>query len=171
MSCERVFIGLGSNLGNRVAYLKEALHRITELFQTKVVRFSSVYETAPIGYLNQQNFLNLVAEISTSLPPEPFLEKIQGIENDLGRVRTVRWGPRTIDIDILYWGDQVISTDALRVPHPETENRRFVLVPLNEIAAEFAAPPKFFKISELLRTVSQEQLVRLHLPKENCEPN
>ncbi len=163
---ERVFLGLGSNVGNRLFYLKEALRKITYLPGTKITTSSSIYETTPVGPVNQSDYLNLVAEVFTSSSPERFLKSIQKIEEDLGRERRVRWGPRTIDIDILYWGKRVISKKTLRIPHPEIERRRFVLEPLNEIASDFKAPPEFLTICELLENCRDEDAVELHLPKD-----
>ena len=171
MTYDQIFIGLGSNIGNRLIYLTDALSRIANLTETKIVNYSSVYETAPVGYLKQGDFLNLIAEITTNYSPELFLHNIQKIERDLGRVRNIYWGPRTIDIDILYWGKELIMTRTLQIPHPEVVNRRFVLVPLNEIAADFKTPPQFQRVDQLLENVLDESWVELYLPKEEYEIN
>jgi 2-amino-4-hydroxy-6-hydroxymethyldihydropteridine diphosphokinase len=167
MKYENVFVGLGSNLGDRQNFLIAALKRIANLSEIDIVAFSSIYESEPIGYLNQGHFLNIVAQLSTNIEPQTLLREAQRIENDLGRVRAVRWGPRTIDIDILYWGRQMVSTPDLRIPHPQAERRRFVLAPLNEIAPQFEAPPHFNKVSQLLAEVSDSTRVEIFLPKEN----
>ncbi|MFQ5638342.1 MAG: 2-amino-4-hydroxy-6-hydroxymethyldihydropteridine diphosphokinase [bacterium] len=171
MSSERIFIGLGSNLNNRLFYLQQALQKIIASPHVNLVTFSSVYETEPVGCINQDCFLNMVAEIHTLLLPDSFLMHIQKIESELGRVRNLRWGPRTIDIDILYWGERIIKNDDLCIPHPEVEKRRFVLKPLYEIAPEFKAPPKFLRIGQLICRLSNEQKVSIHLPKESCVLN
>lgn len=167
MKYENVFLGLGSNLGDRQHYLIEALQRIANLIETEIVAVSSIYESEPIGYLNQGKFLNIVVQLSTNLEPKILLRETQKIENELGRVRAVRWGPRTIDIDILYWGRQMVSASDLNIPHPEVARRRFVLAPLNEIAPQFEAPPHFSKVSQLLAEVSDSGRVEIFLPKEN----
>lgn len=166
---KQVFLGLGSNIGNRLEYLKEALRRISLLPNTKIEKHSSVYETAPVGYLEQDDFLNMVVEISTNLNPVSFFKKIQAIEKDLGRVRKVEKGPRVIDIDILYWGSEILSMNTLQIPHPEVEHRRFVLVPLNEIAPEFKTPHQLQEIGALLKNVQNNSGVELFLAKENFE--
>jgi 2-amino-4-hydroxy-6-hydroxymethyldihydropteridine diphosphokinase len=165
MFFDRVFVGLGSNCGDRLDNLTKALKAIALVPETKILNYSSVYETAPVGYVNQRNFLNMVAEIATIQRPQEFLSQLQKIEHELKRIRKTRWGPRTIDLDILYWGDQQIETAELTIPHPQAAKRRFVLVPLNEIAADFAPPPHFEKIFKLLETVADESWVDVFLPK------
>ena len=168
---KRVFIGLGSNLGDRLYNLKRALSKVSCLPDLKVEKYSSVYEAQAVGYVPQDNFLNMAVEISTNLNPESFFLQIQKIEKDLGRIRNVRWGPRIIDIDILYWETKVLKTDNLQIPHSEVENRRFVLVPLEEIAPKFKSPPKFQEISVLLENVQDQSWIKLFLPKEKFEFN
>jgi 2-amino-4-hydroxy-6-hydroxymethyldihydropteridine diphosphokinase len=166
-----IFLGLGSNLGDRLNYLKEALKRISLLPNTSLENLSSVYETAPVGYLEQDNFLNMAAEISTELNASSFFKEIQGIEKDLGRIRKIKMGPRVIDIDILYWGSEILNTSALQIPHPEIENRRFVLVPLNEIAPKFKTPHRLQEIGVLLKSVQDDSWVKLFLGKDNFAIN
>ncbi len=160
MTVERVFLGLGSNLGDRQGWLRAALQRIAGLPDTRLVRVSSIYESTPVGLAAQGRFLNLVAEVHTSLTPEGLLTQLQAIESALGRVRETRWGPRTVDIDILYWGTRVIETTRLRVPHPEAARRRFVLQPLSEIAPGWRVPPSFRPVEALLREVGADQVVK-----------
>lgn len=166
MSENEIFLSLGANVGDRVANLTNALNRIAELRGTEVIDYSSVYESAPIGYLEQDNFLNMVVQISTKFTPELLLKNIHKIESDLGRIRRVRWGPRTIDIDILYWGATVMKTDTLAIPHPQIESRKFVLMPLSEIAANFKAPPHFHEIGKILDKNFDESFVEMVLPRE-----
>lgn len=136
----RVFLSLGSNLGGRQATLEEALIRLEASDHARVIRRSSLYETAPVGVTDQPWFVNQVAEIETDLAPDDLLDLTQSIERDLGRTREVRWGPRTIDIDILLYADQTLQTARLTVPHPEMMRRRFVLEPLAEIAPDLSLP-------------------------------
>ncbi|HEY8532139.1 MAG TPA: 2-amino-4-hydroxy-6-hydroxymethyldihydropteridine diphosphokinase [Limnochorda sp.] len=129
----RAFLGLGSNVGDRRGLLREALGRIDALPATRVLRTSSLYETEPWGGVPQPRYLNLVAEIETGLAPEELLEHVLAIEADLGRVRTVRWGPRTIDVDLLWMEGEERATERLTLPHPRLVERAFVLVPLAEL--------------------------------------
>src|SRR3989338_11379681 len=124
------YIALGSNLNNPKKQLKLALHLISEISNTRITTKSSVHETKPLGPQNQPNFMNQVIAVETQLSAHALLYALQAIENAMGRVRTVRWGPRIIDCDILSFGDEIINTDDLIVPHPEMYNRDFVLVPL-----------------------------------------
>ncbi len=163
---KNIFLGLGSNVGDRLVNLESAIEKLNELPGTTVLACSSVYESAPLGYLAQNDFLNMVARVSTKFSPERFFKDTLKIEHDLGRTRKIRWGPRTIDIDILYWGDSVISTDSLKIPHPEAENRRFVLLPLSEIAPDFLMPPNYCRVSEVLENIADENNIELYRAKE-----
>jgi 2-amino-4-hydroxy-6-hydroxymethyldihydropteridine diphosphokinase len=138
------YIGLGSNLGDRRAMIAGALGRL------RPRRVSSVIETDPVGKTDQPRFLNAVAELSTDLPPAALLEQLLGIERDLGRVRTERWGPRSIDLDLLLHGGEQVSTPSLTVPHPELHRRRFVLEGLAELAPALVVPGLGRTVQELL---------------------
>ena len=129
----RAFVGLGSNLGEREAMIRLALDDLARLPQTTLVRASSLYDTEPTGDVDQPNFLNAVAQLDTELTARQLLWNLLLIEKRLGRVRTQKWGPRTIDLDLLLYGSQVIEESDLRVPHPELTRRSFVLVPLVEL--------------------------------------
>jgi 2-amino-4-hydroxy-6-hydroxymethyldihydropteridine diphosphokinase len=129
----KAFIGLGSNLGEREVMIREALEALAALPQTELLRASSLYDTEPVGDVDQPNFLNAVAQLDTDLPPRQLLWNLLLIEKRLGRERTRPWGPRTIDLDLLLYGDEVIEEADLRVPHPEMIRRAFVLVPLVEL--------------------------------------
>jgi 2-amino-4-hydroxy-6-hydroxymethyldihydropteridine diphosphokinase len=133
------FIGLGSNLGDREGNLRAALARLTELGE---VRASSFRETDPVGVTDQPKFLNAAAELSTDLPARDLLDALLAIERDLGRdrAREERWGPRTLDLDLLLYGDDVIDEPGLTVPHPRLAERRFVLEPLHELAPGLLLP-------------------------------
>ena len=129
----KAFVALGSNLGEREAMIREALEALAALPQTELLRASSLYDTEPVGDVDQPNFLNAVAQLDTDLPPRQLLWNLLLIEKRLGRERTRPWGPRTIDLDLLLYGDEVIEEDDLRVHHPEMIRRAFVLVPLVEL--------------------------------------
>jgi 2-amino-4-hydroxy-6-hydroxymethyldihydropteridine diphosphokinase len=133
---ERVFLGLGSNLGEREENVREALNQIAALPGTRVVRTSALIETEPWGVENQPPFINAVTEIRTSLEPSELLEATKGIEAKMGREKTYRWGPRLVDIDVLVYGQRRVHTPRLNVPHPQLLERPFVVEPLAEIAPE-----------------------------------
>lgn len=134
------FIGLGSNLGDRKEMLQAALQRLDDLPEVCVTRRSSLYETAPVGVTDQPDFLNTVAEVNTTLSALALLQALLDIENRLGRVRTLRWGPRVIDLDLLVYGGEQIALPELTVPHPRLSERAFVVVPLAEIVPELILP-------------------------------
>ncbi len=143
-----VYLLLGSNLGNR----KEIIDKAVELLRQKVgviILQSKDYETAPWGVTDQPDFLNLVVSIETRLKPFEILEKTQSIENQLGRVRKEKWGARLIDIDILFYGNEIIDEPNLKIPHPLLQERDFALSPLAEIAPDFVHPVLGETISEL----------------------
>ncbi|MCL2336844.1 MAG: 2-amino-4-hydroxy-6-hydroxymethyldihydropteridine diphosphokinase [Firmicutes bacterium] len=129
----RCYIGLGSNQGDSKAIIEEALAQLNEAAGIEVLRVAPLYRTAPQGYLEQDDFINTVAEIDTSLGPEALLACLQRIENRLGRVRTVHWGPRTLDLDLLLYGDETVSLPNLQAPHPRMGQRAFVMVPLADL--------------------------------------
>ncbi|MDX6487867.1 MAG: 2-amino-4-hydroxy-6-hydroxymethyldihydropteridine diphosphokinase [Gaiellaceae bacterium] len=138
----RAFVGLGSNLGDREATILRALARLQEEPGLSVVRVSALRETEPVGYLEQPRFLNGVAELSTELSARELLSRLLAIERDLGRTRDdgPPLGPRTIDLDLLLHGDEVIAQAGLQVPHPRMHERRFVLEPLAEVAPGLVVP-------------------------------
>ncbi|HTK32840.1 MAG TPA: 2-amino-4-hydroxy-6-hydroxymethyldihydropteridine diphosphokinase [Candidatus Saccharimonadaceae bacterium] len=149
----RAFIGLGSNLGEREAMIRLALDDLARLPQTSLVRASSLYDTEPVGDVEQPNFLNAVAQIDTELTARQLLWNLLLIEKRLGRVRTRPWGPRTIDLDLLLYGAQVIEETDLRVPHPELATRSFVLVPLVELDPLLVHPATGETLLDLLSRV------------------
>jgi 2-amino-4-hydroxy-6-hydroxymethyldihydropteridine diphosphokinase len=127
------YIGIGSNLGERRRYIDKAIESLKASKDIKVARVSSVYETDPISDLPQGKFLNGVLEIETSLEPRQLLKELIRIEKSLGRTRTLKNGPRTIDLDILYYGDEAVSEPGLIIPHPRMHEREFVLKGLREL--------------------------------------
>jgi 2-amino-4-hydroxy-6-hydroxymethyldihydropteridine diphosphokinase len=138
-SHERVFIGLGTNLGDDLdRNLREAVQAIGALPETQVVRVSSFLSTEPWGVADQPRFLNAVAEIRTRLEPLLLLQALKKLESELGRVPTYRWGPRAIDFDIILYGSRRVDLPGLKIPHPHYRERDFVMQPLSEIAPEVA---------------------------------
>jgi 2-amino-4-hydroxy-6-hydroxymethyldihydropteridine diphosphokinase len=137
---ERVFLGLGSNLGDRVDTIRKVQEMVSSIPGVTLVSSSSLYETEPVGISDQPMFVNAVLEIETDLSPKELFLKLKDIEAKMGRRKTVRWGPRIIDIDILLFGDRIIEERDLTIPHPEMAKRGFVLVPLCEIAPEMKHP-------------------------------
>lgn len=147
MRKHRVYLGLGSNLGDREFNLLQAIERLRLLGD--VVKVSRPYETDPVGYLDQPKFLNVALLLETDLDPWTLLGQLKAAEADLGRVETIRFGPRTIDLDILIFDDLVISDPALTIPHPRLKERAFVLVPLSEIAPDLVVPGIGLTVREL----------------------
>lgn len=136
-----VYIGLGSNIGNRKKNISRAIKLISELPACKIAKKSSLYLTSPVGP-RQSNFINSVIEVKSSHEPKRFLNELKNIEKKLGRKRNSKWGPRKIDLDILFYGSNVSNEKGLKIPHPEIHKRLFVLEPLNQIAASFVHPGK-----------------------------
>lgn len=148
------YLGLGANLGDRQANIQTALQKLSELPTITLMCVSSVYETAPVGVTDQPDFLNLVAAARTNLGPVALLDALLHIENQMGRVRTERWGPRVIDIDLLLYGSEQIVFPGLTVPHPRLRERAFVVVPLAEVAPELALPGDGVKAADLAELFS-----------------
>ncbi len=153
----KAFVGLGSNLGERESMIRLALDDLSRLSSTRLVRASSLYDTEPVGDVDQPNFLNAVAQLDTELTPRQLLWNLLLIERRLGRVRTRHWGPRVIDLDLLLYGSEVVDEPDLKVPHPELIRRSFVLVPLVELDPLIVHP------------VTGETLVA-HLSRLNARP-
>lgn len=136
------YVGIGSNLEEPLRQCRLALDNLAAINDTRLLRTSAYYRTEPIGFSAQDHFINAVAEIRTALPPRKLLETLKAIEERMGRRESIRWGPRIIDLDILLYGQNVIQDDDFLIPHPELHKRRFVLVPLCEIAS-FVIHPAF----------------------------
>jgi 2-amino-4-hydroxy-6-hydroxymethyldihydropteridine diphosphokinase len=154
-----VYLSLGSNVGDREAHLREALAQLPP--SIRILRVSPVYETEPVDYTDQGWFLNLVVEAETNLSPTQLLWRIACIERSLGRIRTVPKGPRTIDIDILLYGDVVVQKVRLQIPHPRMAARRFVLAPLADLAPDLRHPVAHQTVTEMLEA-APAQALRLH---------
>jgi len=148
------YIALGANLGDRAATLNTAIERLGALGTVEAV--SPFLDTEPVGYTQQPRFLNAVARLRTSLPPRDLLRALLGIEQALGRVRAVRWGPRTLDLDLLLYDDVVIDEPGLVVPHPRLHERRFVLEPLAALAPALAHPVLGRSIGQLLVDIGHD---------------
>lgn len=155
----RAFLGLGSNRGDRLAMLRQAAARLRALPGVRILRASSVYETAPLGLTDQPWFLNQVLEVETTLDPHHLLAAVQEVEVSLGRRREVRWGPRTIDIDILLYADVTLRSPRLVLPHPALAHRRFVLMPLAELDPLLRLPDGRC-VHDLLEALGDAQVVR-----------
>ena len=153
------YLGIGSNLGDPVENCRNALREISSLKNTQVLRRSSLYRTEPVGDTPQDWFVNGVVEVRTTFPAPQLVKALQWVEQALGRQRNERWGPRTIDIDILLFGQEIIKTESLVVPHPEMHKRRFVLVPVNEIASYVIHPLYGVSMKGLLDRLEDDHTV------------
>jgi 2-amino-4-hydroxy-6-hydroxymethyldihydropteridine diphosphokinase len=152
-----IYLGLGSNIGDRETALQEAINRL-QAPNLEIRRVSSVFETSPMEMTAQPWFLNMVVEAETDLFPMQLLKKVAAIERDLGRKRLVLKGPRTIDIDILLYGNFIVDTEQLKIPHPRLAERRFVLEPLSELAPEMRHPISRKMLRELLANTAGQQI-------------
>jgi 2-amino-4-hydroxy-6-hydroxymethyldihydropteridine diphosphokinase len=161
----KYFISLGSNIGAREKNLGQAIVRLKKN-GVKILQKSSIYETSPVGSIEQPWFLNQVLEVETDLEPKPFLHMVKGIENKMGRIMTTPKGPRCIDIDILLAETRTIHSDELVIPHPELVRRNFVLIPLAEIAGGAVHPVLQAKIEDLRINSADNSIVRLFVPED-----
>jgi 2-amino-4-hydroxy-6-hydroxymethyldihydropteridine diphosphokinase len=161
----RVYVGLGSNLGDRKANVREAMERLAKLPDTRIVKASSLYESEPLGDAKTW-FVNSALEIETELEPDELLKRTRAIEATMGRkrVKGKRWGSRVIDIDILLFDNQTVNKRTLKIPHPEMHKRRFVLLPLSELAPHVTHPHLGTTVSELLGGLKDPKKVVLMRP-------
>lgn len=155
-----VYIGFGSNIGDRLVHIQKAIHALSETEGITLEKISSVYKTDPVGYEAQAQFLNGVVAIQTHLPPLSLLHTLKNIETAIGRQHRIRWGPREIDLDILIYGDMCLQTEKLVIPHPEMHLRRFVLAPLAEIAPDVVHPVFQETVQTLLEHLEDDKSVR-----------
>jgi len=154
------YLGLGSNLGDREANLRKALEHL-EAAGVEIVHRSHIYETEPQEVFDQPWFLNLVVEVATHFSAVELLARVQAIEGELGRKRAVPKGPRVIDIDILFYGDSILDTAELQIPHLRLAERRFVLEPLSELAPMLRHPVTGRSVAEMLSAI-EDQVVKRH---------
>lgn len=155
------FIALGSNLGERFQYLKKAVVQLTNHECVELINTSSIYETDPIGYEEQSAFLNMVLKIRTSLSSLSLLTLLQEIERGYGRKRDIRWGPRTLDLDILLFNQENIETEQLEIPHPRMTERAFVMIPLFEVDHDVQLPNQAHSISSIIDSLQDKEGVRV----------
>ncbi|ACI19552.1 2-amino-4-hydroxy-6-hydroxymethyldihydropteridine diphosphokinase [Dictyoglomus thermophilum] len=144
----KVFIAIGSNLGDRMKNIEVALKKMED-YGLRIIKKSSIIETEPYGFKEQGKFLNGVILIETDLDPFDLLNLLLNIEKEMGRERKIRWGPRNIDLDIIFYDDLVINTDNLKIPHPDAHNRTFVMGPLSEIDPDFVHPVLNKKVKDI----------------------
>ena len=164
-SMHLAYIGFGSNIGDRLVHIQNAIQTLSKTEEITLQKISSLYKTDPVGYEAQAQFLNGVAAIHTTLSPLSLLHTLKDIETAIGRKHRIRWGPREIDLDILIYGDLCLRTEKLILPHPEMHLRSFVLVPLAEIAPDLVHPVFQESIQTLLNRFEDGKSV---LKKEDC---
>jgi 2-amino-4-hydroxy-6-hydroxymethyldihydropteridine diphosphokinase len=154
------YIGIGSNLGDRVHHCKKAILAISKTGRHKLLAESSLYKTQPLGYTSQDWFVNGVIKIETDLEALELLRTLKTVESRMGRTETFRWGPRTIDLDLLFFDDIEFHTEELQIPHPLIQNRQFVLIPLAEIDRNLVHPVLKKTVQELLNNIKEDQGVK-----------
>jgi 2-amino-4-hydroxy-6-hydroxymethyldihydropteridine diphosphokinase len=154
------YLGLGSNIGDRISNLQDTLRLIGELDEARISKVSSVYETEPVGYIDQPSFLNCVIEIDTGLSPKELLKQTNEIEIKLKRTRSIRWGPRTIDIDILVFDETEVDEPDLEIPHPRICERAFVIEPLLELSPDIEIKG-LGKLEECKKNVADQKIKKL----------
>ena len=152
----KTYLALGTNLGDRPANLRAAIEALSP--EINVIAESKVYETPPWGFENQPDFLNMAVKCETTLEPESLLKRLKRLEVQLGREQSFRWGPRLIDIDILFYDNLILKSKSLTIPHPRLHERAFVLVPLADIAPDFIHPVLKKTIQELLTGVNMDDI-------------
>lgn len=157
------YIGIGSNMGSKGDNIEQAVNLLEEKPGISILGLAPLYRTAPVGYLEQDWFLNTVARLETDLNPLNLLYALLDIEKRMGRVRQIHWGPRVIDLDLLLYGDEIIKLPELEVPHPRLTERAFVVVPLANLAPHLVLPGGL-KAKDLARALGQEQSIEIYIP-------
>ncbi|MFH0992087.1 MAG: 2-amino-4-hydroxy-6-hydroxymethyldihydropteridine diphosphokinase [bacterium] len=157
---KQVILSLGSNLGDRLLYLRKALETIGRLEKTRIVKYSWIYKTEPVGKQDQPYFLNAAVEIETDHPPHDLIRLLKEVEIKIGRRHTERWGPREIDLDILYYDKLILHDAELQIPHPELYNRRFALIMVSDLNPLFLDPGKQETLQNLLAQCSDKSSVQ-----------
>lgn len=155
------YIALGSNMGDRFEYLKKAILLLQGHKNIEVVNTSSIYETDPVGYTDQEQFLNMAIHVATSLKPLELLTICHEIEEVLGRKREIHWGPRTLDLDILLYNQENIETEKLTIPHPRMSERAFVILPLIEMNPNIMLPAMEEPLKSCLQSIPDKEGVRI----------
>lgn len=155
------YIALGSNIGDRFENLKQAIESLKAISEVDLVSVSSIYETDPVGYEEQEQFLNMVIQVKTGFTPFKLLDVCLEIEKELGRKRDIRWGPRTIDLDILLYNQENIKTEKLFIPHPRMQERAFVIIPLLEIQPNIKLPSMEIPLQAILEDIPDREGVRI----------
>ena len=161
MPTEKVYLGLGSNLGRREKFLKEALGRLKASEDIELIKISPVYETEPVGFTDQENFLNIAVEIRTALSPEELMNHLEEIERSVGKKAKMKNGPREIDIDILLYDKDVMESERLTIPHPGLSKREFALRPLLDINPYLADPATNTPYSLYLKRIKGSKKVSI----------
>ncbi len=155
----KAYLGIGGNIGDRKANIQKALELLKQHDKINILKVSSIYETEPVGYAEQDWFYNIAAEIDTTLDPYELLEHCNKVEKELKRERLIRWGPRTIDIDILLYEDVKLDESKLTIPHPRMAERAFVMIPLSEIAPDIKIESR--SISDIINNLKGEKIRRV----------
>lgn len=156
----KIFVGVGSNLGDREFLIRKAVEAMRDLSGTTVVRVSSLYDTDPVGDVEQPAYLNAVVWLATTLEPRELLWQLLLIEKRMGRVRAQRWSPRPIDLDLIFFGKQKVDEPDLKIPHPEAHKRAFVLLPLSELDPTFVHPLTGESIRRMIKNLPPNPPVR-----------
>jgi 2-amino-4-hydroxy-6-hydroxymethyldihydropteridine diphosphokinase len=151
------YIGIGSNVGDKAHQCKRAISEISKIDRHKLLAESSLFKTKPVGYASQDWFVNGVIKIETEMEPLELFRILKTIELQLGRTRTFRWGPRSIDLDILFFDDEEVRTEELQIPHPRLHERQFVLIPLVEIDRQLVHPTLKKTVGKLLEELKEDQ--------------
>lgn len=154
---DNVFIGIGSNLGNAKENCRQSINALNKTKEIEIIQCSSFYKTEPVGRPEQNWFINCVVEAKTSLSPENLLFYLKELESKMGRVQTIKWGPRVIDFDILFFNNKIIDTLNLKIPHPLNHKRGFVLEPMGEIAPDLIHPVLNKSVKELKEDIDFEK--------------